>query len=497
MKASPRLWLTAVRSSALRFDWPLAAILGGAGILRLRFLGYSHFQGDEIKALYLPSATFPDFLLSQKKGPVQFLVTLCVRAVTGGYTEWQTRLPFALASLLGVYVLYRLVLETFGRRPALLAAGLAGGCGLLVAFGRIAQYQSFCILFVLLAALFLFRVVRRGDSRFVYPALVSYAFALLCHWDALAFAPTLLLLSAAAVRRSVGRRSSLLCHLAAASALAGGLVALFYVPYLFHPHVDDVSHYLFARVFAGQGLRTFARTASLLRLYFPPYYFVLAVPLLAAGAVLAARRGGLAGAVVMAWFATTFGCYMLLGGDPRSHVYNYFLPGIVLVALGIDGLARATGSAAAPALWASIVLFGWYTHEMIVDHSVEHPWYRKTILGYEHDGLQDETLDGVFGFPYRRGLDQVGALVRSGNLGGTLDTNERRGMAAYYFASPLSRNRPDYYVFVREPLSLERELPKEIVERYRRILVLSDGGRETIDVYEAPWRSTAVGARRR
>src|SRR3990172_6261880 len=95
-------------------DLPLVLILLGSAALRFMHLSYSHFQGDEIKALYPPGSPFPEFLFIQKKGPVQFLVTLLVRSVTGGYSEWMTRLPFALASLVGVYVLYLLVRDAFG-----------------------------------------------------------------------------------------------------------------------------------------------------------------------------------------------------------------------------------------------------------------------------------------------------------------------------------------------------------------------------------------------
>lgn len=74
--------------------------------LRLSNLGYSNYQGDEIKALYLPQLgeNLLDFLLRQRKGPIQFLVTYGMRIFNPSYdNELLMRLPFALAGILAIY----------------------------------------------------------------------------------------------------------------------------------------------------------------------------------------------------------------------------------------------------------------------------------------------------------------------------------------------------------------------------------------------------------
>ena len=518
---------------------PLILILLGAAALRLLFLDYSHFQGDEIKALYPPGARFPDFLLAQKKGPVQFLITRMVLALTGGYVEWQTRLPFSLASLLSVYVASRLVREEFGRQPALLGAALIGSCGLLVAFGRIVQYQAICMLLVLLAAHSLFRALRLGTPRLLYPGLICYGLALLTHYDALTFAPTLALLLIIAARKRAKPGRGYFGHFSLAGAIALCLVSLFYLPYVRQPFFPLISDYLLHRVAAGQGMRTFTATYELVGLYLPPFYLLLAIPFLVIGAIDAIRRRGMPeGLLIPLWFVTTFAFYMLPGGDPRSHVYNYFLPGLILVALGIDrvigpkvpliltlspdrergperdllspaggdtgrhpkrdllspagGEDKGEGGSLAPALtaaaWAVILVCAGVTYYMVVDHTVEHPWEAKTVLGYELPNLVSKRVEGVFGFPYRRGLDQIGALVRSGRLQGSFNSNERDVMADYYFHAPRS-GRPDYYFFVLRPLSLDRELPAIVARSYRRIGTISERGRPSIEIYEAPWHA--------
>jgi hypothetical protein len=55
-------------------------------------------------------------------------------------------------------------------------------------------------------------------------------------------------------------------------------------------------------------------------------------------------------------------------------------------------------------------------------------------------------------------------------------------MADYYFHS--RRARPaDYYVFVHQPLSLQRDLPLDLEQDYRWLRAIVVDGRKTIDVY--------------
>ena len=122
----------------------LFGVLVPAVILRLFNLGYSDYQGDEIKALYLPEdgQNFFSYLMDQRKGPVQFIVTYLLKFLNPDYTnQLVIRLPFALAGILSVFFLYKLVQIHFRKRAALISALLLGSNGFFVAFSRIVQYQ--------------------------------------------------------------------------------------------------------------------------------------------------------------------------------------------------------------------------------------------------------------------------------------------------------------------------------------------------------------------
>ncbi|MCK5429178.1 MAG: hypothetical protein KAI94_06885 [Anaerolineales bacterium] len=57
--------------------------------LRLVNLGYSDYQGDEIKALYLPDTgqSLTDYLFLQRKGPTQFITSYLIYLFHPSYTN--------------------------------------------------------------------------------------------------------------------------------------------------------------------------------------------------------------------------------------------------------------------------------------------------------------------------------------------------------------------------------------------------------------------------
>jgi hypothetical protein len=482
-------WARSKWAISRNIDIPLTLILFGSAALRFRHLSYSHFQGDEIKALYPPGEAFPDFLFNQGKGPTQYLVTLLIRTVIGGYTEWLTRLPFALASLAAVYVLYRLVHDLFGRSVALMCAALFGTCGLMIAFGRVVQYQSLCILFVLLTAHVLFKWLREGDPLLLYPGMSFYALALLTHYDALAFGPSLVAILVTGCSQRRQEAHTHIKHLSIAGLIGLVLVGTFYIPYMFQPNFAP--RYLLGRIASGNTIgQTFASVHALLGLYLPPFYLAVTIPSLMYGVILLLhKRRSISGLIFAWWFFSAFTFYMLLGGNPRSHVYNYFLPGLVLVALGLDelGALAKNGRLAMTvrtAVWVLIGGFALATHTMLVDHTIEHPWYKKTVLGYPLPNVEARRIDGVFGFPYQRALREVGALFQSGQLKGSFDSNERDVIVDYYFRAQRA-SLPHYYIYVHRPLSLDPRLPPVVALEYRWIGEISVEGRKAIDIYES------------
>jgi len=108
-----------------------------ASLLRLVNLGYSDYQGDEIKALYLPKGgqSFYEFIMEQKKGPLQFFITYVIKFFDSSYeNQFLVRLSFAVAGILAVVFFYKLVKIHFGEKIAFYSSLFFATNGLFIAF---------------------------------------------------------------------------------------------------------------------------------------------------------------------------------------------------------------------------------------------------------------------------------------------------------------------------------------------------------------------------
>ena len=132
----------------------VAAVLLLAALLRLPNMGAKELQGDEGIVLQRAAAAMlgdDAQLLRHQKGPVEILIPLATWRLNGLLDETTARLPFTLAGLL---VIPALMLAARGWLPA--GAAVVAGLflalnGFGVAFARIVQYQSFVLLWGVLA----------------------------------------------------------------------------------------------------------------------------------------------------------------------------------------------------------------------------------------------------------------------------------------------------------------------------------------------------------
>ena len=137
-----------------------------AAWIRFQDLGYSEYQGDEILTLdfvgHLQRGKFAEYLLTRDKGPLQYIVNLFTYKLTGGLDEFWIRLPYALAGMLFVWVIFEVTRRVAKNNWAgIIAAWLAASNGLFIAFSRITQYQAFVQLLLALTVLIL-TIERRG-----------------------------------------------------------------------------------------------------------------------------------------------------------------------------------------------------------------------------------------------------------------------------------------------------------------------------------------------
>ncbi len=240
-----RPWQTSQR------EWMISVILLGLVLsLRLPRLGYSEFHEDEVEVLSLVTRVLggEDYaIFLHRKGPVQTLVPLMVWLNTTRVTEWIARFPFALASALGVMVIYLLTTRLSNRWAGLLAGLLLAINGLSIAFGRLVQYQA-VILFLAPLAIWAFWYARlkKAYSWIIIGALFL-AVCTLAHYDSLLYLPIILYLSGLIFKEAyteAGTISKALKWFIVAGLLYIFVVTSFYLPYIQDPQFSHTWSYL-------------------------------------------------------------------------------------------------------------------------------------------------------------------------------------------------------------------------------------------------------------
>jgi hypothetical protein len=307
----------ALSSTPGHSDAPRAGLPGGGwlwaglvtlalvgGLLRFPHLDYSEFQGDEARPLLLAAAALrgdAQAIYSHPKGPAEILIPTAIYGATQRISEAAARLPFALASFTGLFVVFWLGWRMFHPVAGWAAAMLLAVDGYLIGFARIVQYQSIVFLMMVLCLLACYRVSQpprpagQTASRYLLLAAIFLATGLLAHYEAaLVVAPGLYLLlasrfwlrqptTALEYSRSHFHPSSLIPHplsllraLIAPILLGAVLLGLFYVPFVLNPNFAATYAYIaesrIGGAFPYNNLADFFRRTTL---YSPSYYIGL------------------------------------------------------------------------------------------------------------------------------------------------------------------------------------------------------------------------------
>ncbi len=478
---------------------PLGILILVTAWLRLANLGYSDYQGDEIKALAGPiqGQSLTNFLLEQRKGPAQFILTYLINFVHPSHAnEFLTRLPFALAGILSIYFFYRLVFLLYGKKIAIYAALLLSINGLFVGLTRIVQYQPLVILFSVLA---LYCITLALDSPHLsisglYMGMFFWAAAILSHYDGVFIAPFALYLlgrwyaAHTELPASFRRR-----HLAVSAGLGVLLLAAFYIPYFIELRNSTIEYWL--QRLAGEdepigtpsSLFTFQLYNPLLALYL--YIFSAGMSILRIRKTMP----------VWLWFLLP---WLILEGfiaDPGTHIYTYILPATILVAFGFAVLEslvrRLVGERTSFALTAggaalAITFLSAVSHLIFIDHTPEYPWEQRRILYWTVGAPDDEFRVWAFGFPYNRQWEAIGEYVASNGNNGYYSTNENKSISGYYVPYVFDINQSGYYIHIYHPQSFRDKLADDKIrywtKNYPPVKTYLNEGKTVAEIYDMP-----------
>ena len=421
----------------------IGLLLGVGILLRFADLGYSDFQGDEIDALckysdFKSPLQFLAYLLGQRKGPVQYVVTCAVSLFDPGLSrELTARLPFSIASVIALACFFILVYRHFTLEVAIYSSFLFATNGIFIAFGRIVQYQSFVILGVVAGILCLSLALQSEKWRVwgLYLGFLSAAIALLAHFDAAFVLPPMAVLVLHWWRTLHARSdfARLRKHLIAAMALFVFLVLGFYIEYASRLGPFQTDYW--AGRLTGESTNIFL----LFQFYNPgPVLWLYLVTVLIG---LTRFRPSINWQVLLAWLLPPLVFMVMIFKDSRTHAYTYLLPLLILAGIGIETLMhwlqhffREKALQIAPMMSLAIfLLLGYASYAIFVDHQPEYPLQPKRLF---HMELPGGNPVGAFGFPHSNKWREIGSWFESlPNRDLTLVTNEKLEIARFYLPS--------------------------------------------------------------
>ncbi len=439
--------------------------------LRVPDLGYSHFYGDETKTLYLrKDVGAKEFLLNQRKGPVQFLVAWGAEKFSGGYNEKSIRLPFALAGTLAVFTFYLVVKELLNWHVAALSSFMFSLNGFNVAFSRTAQYQSFLLLFGLLSILLVLYSMNSNKKLRAFLFFLSgtsLALAYLSHYDAIFFDVVVaVILVKTLIKENWDKK--LLRQIFVYMVMPFILVLLlFFVPYVVHGYFGaQTLNYLSRRVtgehyLINSSIFTFS-------VYNPLYFWVF---LLFFSVFACLSKFGWVKILLLIWFIVPYILFELIFSNPGTHIHNYFLPLYILSSVGIVTVARSIKHRALLLGFSGIVgivvglTFIYSANYFIPAVSTGYPWKSSSVLVWDIPRLEKSHHIFIYGFPYNVGWDQVKNYFGERGAPRSFYTNDNLTIGEYYLqgvAAHIPRNNqfPQYYIYVingQELLNAEEE----------------------------------------
>jgi len=501
-------------------------------ILRFVNLGYSDYQGDEIKAFYLPTLgqSFFQYIMDQRKGPVQFVVTLLVKIFNPTYSnQFVARFPFAIAGLLAVLFFYKFVEIHFGKKIAFYSALFFSFNGFFIAFSRIVQYQSFILVFMLASLYYLSLAVknRKYWIKGLYIGLICWTLALLTHYDAIFIVPFVTYLLILWFKNKDLAKSVKIKHFLISGTISAILVLSFYIPFVLDIS-SDTQKYWSIRISGDDGSGRISSSKYLFTVYHPIYVVHIYVALLALGIFfiglglvsgLFLRLKGLprfaksffthstqlmegiqkeSGRIValFAWILIAVLFFEVFVKIPGTHIYSYIIPSFVVLAYGLVtlesltfrvfeyGMTRILNALGITLLFAFLFAQSYF---VFVDNSVEYPWEEERFLIWTFPKPSPGYQLSMFGFPYFRDWEGISTFTKAFPQVEAYSTNEKKSIARFYTPLQKSTDKAGFFIYIRNPQSFENSIVYDKAaywaSKYEPVHTLTRNGKDLVRIY--------------
>ncbi len=439
-------------------------LLFAVGFLRLYHLGYSDYISDEPGTfLYRgdPSIynymSVKEFILSQRKGPLQLFVGYIPYFILGNYqNEFAQRLPFSIFSALAIVIFYFFVKRvTKSNFVAFVSSFLLGVNGVVSAYGRIAQYQNLNLFFSF-AALYFYSFLLDSDSlKYSLLGTICFSLSFLAHWDAVYVLFPVLYIFILFLRNSSYDSKTKVTIVLANLALGCLLVLPYLIPYLTYlwgssRNVDYASGIL------GFG-DAFKNRKDLF--YFFLHNPFLALPLYVAGIItgilISWKRP-----LFTLWLGGVFLAFRFFVKYSGLHFYNMFPPICVLVAFSLWKLAHVKFARIPIYIFTFLALaFLYYqSYLLFIDSKIEYPLEREKVVFWETQKYtHEDEIRHKTGFPHKRYWSEINTFINEQNALNNESlgyfTNEYKEISKIYMDADYRNTNGFYAIGIKRPLS--------------------------------------------
>lgn len=467
--------------------------------LRFRYLDYSDYISDEPGTfLYRGdqtkyNLTTWEFLLRQRKGPLQIAVAYIPYLLVGNYSsEIAQRIPFALFNVASVLVLYLFISKvTKNKAIGFVSAFLFATNGFILAFGRIAQYQSLNMFFSF-TALYLYSGLISSKKNLILKTSLGtamFCLSLLAHWDAIYILP-LIIYFFSKFLLSKEYNSSYKIKLLLINLVVGSLLLLwFLIPYAISLAQNVVNQEYLEKRF---GLRdNFSNLKNINRwIVYNPFLSIYFYPVTAFIGALFSKKYF----IFTLWVVFIIAIYTFFVPSPGTHIYNAVAPLAILSAIGIVKFIKLvpTKFKLLP-VFLTIAALGFFyiqSYLILVDHRVEYPWKQEKILWlvtrkYTHE----DKLNHKIGFPLKRYWRQISDFVNEqneiNNESCNYDTNEEKTLSKFYMQVPLQSSGCIYAIGIKRPLSFANDYKFPQYSKKKTVLKIdNEYGTTVVNIYK-------------
>ena len=476
----------------------LAAVFLSFVLLRLINLGYSEYIPDETTVLtpVKNSEINTEFLLAQRKGPMQFLTAQTVSILGADvFDEFSYRFPFFLASVLGLVFFYKFIKNMEGQFVAVVATLFLGLNGMLIAFGRVVQYQSLNLLFSF-AGLYFLSLLKNETHRIRNSILGSLflSLSMMSHWDMIfVLSPALFLVCRYVLFAPLrGRQKRSL--LGALSLPVLVVFMPFFINYL-NVALADSTNISYFKTRVGYSDVSLDNIMINLKEYvekielYNPFIYLYALGSLAFAGLIGSRRAF----PYFYWFLLSLAAFLFLVIKPGTHVYNMFYPAAVLAALGAQYFYQLfKGLLSKAVVVALTVLFSFFAYQgylLFADTRVDYPWVQENILGYKTKPYSQKSLpNNIIGFPIYRGWEEAAEFLVSENARNGSDipyiTNEESSIGGFYLPLRYGKENEYYAIGVKRPLSFVNDYTFPSIKNKKTVKRIEVRGENTMRIYK-------------